>query len=91
MHNNHNSSVHSFRVIVLCFISYCPGATNLLGLYLKDYYRFEHETSGLYQYHALHKNRNPPPLNFRVIAPCYCRVEHISVTIKYISMKFIGR
>ena len=27
------------------------GVTNLLGLYLKDYYRFEHETSGVYRSH----------------------------------------
>jgi len=28
-----------------------PGVTNLLGLYLKDYYRVEHETSGVYRSH----------------------------------------
>ena len=28
-----------------------PGVTNLLGLYLKDYYIFEHETWGVYRSH----------------------------------------
>jgi len=28
-----------------------PGVTNLLGLYLKDYYRFEHETWDVYRTH----------------------------------------
>jgi len=28
-----------------------PSVTNLLGLYLKDYYIFEHETSGVYRSH----------------------------------------
>jgi len=29
-------------------MSRCPSVTNVLGLYLKDNYRFEHETSGVY-------------------------------------------
>jgi len=28
-----------------------PGVTNLLGLYLRDYYRFEQETSRVYRSH----------------------------------------
>ena len=28
-----------------------PSVTNLLVLYLKDYYRFEHETSEVYRFH----------------------------------------
>jgi len=37
-----------------------PFVTNLLGLYLKDYYRFEHETSGVYRSHwgEVHCTRN---------------------------------
>ena len=27
----------NFRVIALCYFSYCLSVTNLLGLYLKDY------------------------------------------------------
>jgi len=29
----------------------CPSVTNLFGLYLKEYYRFEHEASGDYRSH----------------------------------------
>ena len=28
-----------------------PSVTNFLGLYLKDFYRLEHETSGMYRSH----------------------------------------
>jgi len=41
----------NFRVIALCYFLYCPGVTNLLGLYLKDYYIFERETSRVYRSH----------------------------------------
>ena len=56
--------VHCTRTITLQFLilellpfvifhtwMLCPFVTNLLGLYLKDYYRFEHETSGVYRSH----------------------------------------
>jgi len=33
------------------FSYFLPSVTNLLGLYLKDYYRFEHELSLVYRFH----------------------------------------
>ena len=57
------------------YLSPVRASQNLLGLYLKDYYRFEHETSWVYKISsrrsALHKNHNPPLPNFRVIALWY--------------------
>ena len=56
------------------FGSVCPGVTNLLGLYLNDYYRVEHETSGcidLIKEMCTAQEPYPPLPNFRVVALCY--------------------
>jgi len=50
MKENHNPPLPNFRVIALCYFSYYPSITDLFGLYLKDYYRFEHQTSGVYRF-----------------------------------------
>ena len=54
----------------------CPSVRpSHLGLYLKEYYRFEHGTSGVYRSHRgeVHCTRynNPPLPDFIVIALCY--------------------
>ena len=37
---------------VWCCLDVRPSVTNLLGLYLKDFFRFKHETSGVYSCHS---------------------------------------
>jgi len=66
VHCTRTITIHFLILELLPFVifSYCnlmsgrhieifkeKGVTKLLGLYLKDFYRFEHETSGVYRSH----------------------------------------